>query len=130
MTELAPAREREGFARERHGTSGTPGEDRSILALMPAPTSESASAAATSQNAPPRDPGGGRIDLGALADRRALLMLPVITLGVALPFIARALEPYWAEASTVAQARLFVRFCVSFLLLACFPAVLLLIRIG
>jgi hypothetical protein len=71
-----------------------------------------------------------RVDLGALRDRRALMMLPVMALGASLPFVARAAEPLWIDASPVAQARFLARLCVSFLLLACFPAILFLVRIG
>ncbi|MDI1446068.1 hypothetical protein [Polyangium sp. 6x1] len=69
-------------------------------------------------------------DLSPLKDRHFLSMLPVILLAVALPFVARALEPLWIDASALAQARFFARLCVVFLLLACFPAVLILIRLG
>lgn len=69
-------------------------------------------------------------DVAALKDRRFLSMLPVILCAMALPFAARALEPMWIDASALAQARFFARLCVVFLLLACFPAVLILIRLG
>ncbi|MDI1482343.1 hypothetical protein [Polyangium sp. y55x31] len=69
-------------------------------------------------------------DVAALKDRRFLSMLPVILCAMALPFAARLLEPMWIDASAVAQARFFARLCVVFLLLACFPAVLILIRLG
>lgn len=71
-----------------------------------------------------------RIDSKALKDRRAQLMLPVIAFGASIPFIARAMEPLYADASTVAQVRLFVRLGVSFLLIGCFPAILFLVRLG
>lgn len=58
------------------------------------------------------------------------MMLPVIILGASLPFLARLAEPLWITAGSVAVFRLFVRLCVSFLLLACFPAVLFLVRLG
>ncbi len=70
------------------------------------------------------------VDLAALKDRRLHAMLPVILLAISLPFVARALEPLWIDASAVAQVRFFARLCVVFLLLACFPAVLILIRLG
>jgi hypothetical protein len=69
-------------------------------------------------------------DLAALKDRRFLSMLPVILLAMSLPFAARAVEFLWIDASAVAQVRFFARLCVVFLLLACFPAVLILIRLG
>jgi hypothetical protein len=71
-----------------------------------------------------------RIDVAALTERRALLIMPVIAFGMTLPFLARLAEPVWADASSVAQARLFVRLSVSFLLLACYPAILLMVRVG
>ena len=69
-------------------------------------------------------------DLAALQDRRFRAMLPVILFAMALPFLARGIEPLWIDASAIAQARFFARLCVVFLLLACFPAVLILIRVG
>ena len=69
-------------------------------------------------------------DLAALKDRRLRAMAPVILVAMALPFVARGLEPLWIDASAVAQVRFFARLCVVFLLLACFPAVLILIRLG
>jgi hypothetical protein len=75
--------------------------------------------------------GGPRgIDTAALTDRRALLILPFIVLGLSLPVLTRVAEPLWLDASQLAQARMFTRLAVSFLLLACFPAMLVLIRIG
>ncbi len=73
---------------------------------------------------------GGRADLAALRDRRALAMMPVVVFGAMLPFVARATESLWMDASPVAKARLLVRLCVSFVLLGCYPLVLVLVRLG
>lgn len=75
-------------------------------------------------------PTSSRVDLSALKERRAHLLLPVIVFGMSLPFLAHLAEPLWGAASTVAQARLFVRLAVCFGLLACYPAALFLIRLG
>lgn len=71
-----------------------------------------------------------RVDFEALGDRRFLAMVPMILFALALPFIARALEPVWIGATDLAKFRMFARFCVSFVLLGCYPAVLTLIRLG
>lgn len=99
---------------------------------MPAPPSDAA--AATGGPEPPKrvpsPPTAAAVDWAALKDPRARRMIPVVVLAAALPFLARAAQPFWINASDVAQARLFVRLCVSFVLIACFPAVLFLIRLG
>jgi hypothetical protein len=69
-------------------------------------------------------------DFAALGDKRFLAMLPVVACGLSLPFVTHALEPLWASASSVAQVRLFVRLCMIFLLLGCYPVVLVFIRLG
>ncbi len=71
-----------------------------------------------------------RIDFDALGDRRFLAMLPMVLFALSLPFIARALEPAWINATDIAKFRMFARFCVSFVLLGCYPAVLVLVRLG
>jgi hypothetical protein len=71
-----------------------------------------------------------RLDLSCFADRRFLAMAPMVLVGLAIPFLARAMEPLWIDATPVAQTRMFVRLCMSFLLLGCFPSVLVLVRLG
>lgn len=71
-----------------------------------------------------------RVDLAALGDRRFLAMLPLVLFALSLPFIARALEPVWIHATDLAKLRMFARFCVCFVLLGCYPAVLVLVRLG
>ncbi len=71
-----------------------------------------------------------RIDFEALGDRRFLAMIPLVLFAVTLPFIARALEPAWIHATDLAKVRMFARFCVCFLLLGCYPAILVLVRLG
>ncbi|HRI70129.1 MAG TPA: hypothetical protein PK156_38125 [Polyangium sp.] len=71
-----------------------------------------------------------RVDFDALGDRRFLAMLPMVLFALSLPFIARALEPAWINATDIAKFRMFARFCVSFVLLGCYPAVLVLVRLG
>lgn len=70
------------------------------------------------------------MDLRALLDRRVFIMLPVILLAAASPWFPGIFRTLWESASATAQARMFVRLCVNFLLLACFPAIFILIRIG
>jgi hypothetical protein len=72
----------------------------------------------------------GRLDIAALGDRRFLAMLPVVLFALSMPFLARVLEPVWIHATDVAKVRMFARFCVSFVLLGCYPAVLTLVRLG
>lgn len=57
-------------------------------------------------------------------------MYPVIAFGVVLPFLSRWLAPEWEAGSTVAQARFLARVAMSFLLLGCYPAMLVMIRVG
>ncbi len=57
-------------------------------------------------------------------------MVPLMLFGLSLPFIARALEPTWIHATDLAKARMFARFCVDFVLLGCYPTVLVLVRLG
>src|SRR4051794_30519212 len=71
-----------------------------------------------------------RVDVAAMRDRRALLMLPVIAGACALPFVTRAAESLWIDGSAIAQWRLFIRLAMTFLLCACYPATLFLVRIG
>src|SRR4051794_34373458 len=71
-----------------------------------------------------------RLDSSAIRDRRALLMLPVIAVACTLPFVTRAAEWLWIDASAIAQWRMFVRLAMTFLLCACYPATLFLVRIG
>lgn len=76
------------------------------------------------------DPSSERYDFVALRERRALAMYPVIAIGIALPFLARGLAPYWETGSTLAQARFLTRVAMSFLLLGCYPTMLVMIRVG
>jgi hypothetical protein len=71
-----------------------------------------------------------RADFEALGDRRFLAMVPMVLFAMSLPLIARALEPAWIHATDIAKARMFARFCACFVLLGCYPAVLVLIRLG
>ncbi|MFO0735421.1 MAG: hypothetical protein U0270_06060 [Labilithrix sp.] len=71
-----------------------------------------------------------RYDTAALREGRAIAMYPVIAFGMALPFLSRWLEPYWEVGSTIAQARFLARVAMSFLLLACYPTMLVMIRVG
>lgn len=71
-----------------------------------------------------------RVDFEALGDRRFLAMVPMVLFALSLPFIARVLEPTWIHATDLAKFRMFARFCISFLLLGCYPAVLTLVRLG
>lgn len=70
------------------------------------------------------------LDFAAIRDRRFLAMLPAVAFGLSLPFLTRLLDESWRHASSVAQLRMFVRLCMVFLLIGCFPAVLVLIRLG
>lgn len=76
------------------------------------------------------DSPASRLDLDALRDRRALLVLPVIVFGSALPFVARAADALWAGATPIAEVRLYVRLAMCFLLLGCYPAILFMVRLG
>jgi hypothetical protein len=78
----------------------------------------------------PIDPHASRIDAAALRDRRALLMLPVIVGACALPMLTRVADSLWDGGSTIAQWRMFVRLAMTFLLCACYPATLFLVRFG
>lgn len=71
-----------------------------------------------------------RVDFEALGDRRFLAMLPMVLFALSLPFLARVLEPAWIHATDLAKVRMFARFCVSFVLLGCYPTVLVLVRLG
>jgi len=71
-----------------------------------------------------------RYDFGALREKRALIMYPVVLFGSALPFLAHAFDEHWADASSVAKVRLLTRLAMSLLLLTCFPGILLMIRVG
>src|ERR1043165_6757106 len=77
------------------------------------------------------DPSSGeRYDFAALREGRAIAVYPVVVFGLALPLLARWLAPMWEDASDIAQGRFLARVAVSFLLLACFPTMLVMIRIG
>lgn len=57
-------------------------------------------------------------------------MVPLLLFALSLPLIARVLEPTWIHASDLAKVRMFARFCVDFVLLGCYPAILVLVRLG
>ncbi len=71
-----------------------------------------------------------RVDWAALRQRRALIMAPIVLLGIALPFLARECDWLWAGAGRVAQARLLARLAGDFVLIGAYPATLAVIRLG
>lgn len=77
-----------------------------------------------------KTPRRARFDADALRDQRLWMMLPVIVFAAASPFYPKLFPRLWEHASAVAQTRLFARLCVDFLLLTCFPAIFILIRLG
>lgn len=74
--------------------------------------------------------GRKQLDLEALRDRRAAVILSVVALGVVTPLVARLTFPGWVQASALAQVRLLVRLGGLFVLAGAYPAVLVLVRLG
>ncbi|WP_147332881.1 hypothetical protein [Archangium gephyra] len=74
--------------------------------------------------------GRKHLELGALRDKRAAVILAVVALGVATPLVARLTFPGWVGASALAQVRLLVRLGGLFVLAGAYPAVLVLVRLG
>jgi len=74
--------------------------------------------------------GRKHLELGALRDRRAVVILAGVALGVAAPLVARLTFPGWVTASALAQVRLLVRMGGLFVLAGAYPAVLVLVRLG
>jgi hypothetical protein len=74
--------------------------------------------------------GRKHLELGALRDRRAAIILAVVALGLATPVVARLTFPGWVEASTLAQVRLLVRLGGLFVLAGAYLSVLVLVRLG
>lgn len=71
-----------------------------------------------------------RFDLGALADSRALAILPIVVACLFLPIAARFAHPHWSGASDIAKLRLLARVAGLFILAGCYPIILIIIRLG
>ncbi|HYO64964.1 MAG TPA: hypothetical protein VEU33_02675 [Archangium sp.] len=74
--------------------------------------------------------GRRHLELGALRDKRAVIILAVVALGLATPVVARLTFPGWVEASALGQVRLLVRLGGLFVFAGIYPALLVLVRLG